>query len=120
MTQGREGRDPDPVDAGSRMAERGSSGRRHLRRRRGVHPPPRRRARAERDPRELPQASRDPEAAAKGLPQPGRVPPGAERAGFTVEAMLAGAAESTLLKRLPTLDEVATWRPSWRRTKPAR
>jgi 3-oxoacyl-[acyl-carrier protein] reductase len=31
----------------------------------------------------------------------------AERAGLTVEAMLAGTAETTLLKRLPTLDEVA-------------
>ena len=31
----------------------------------------------------------------------------AERAGITVEAMLAQAAAATLLKRLPTLDEVA-------------
>jgi 3-oxoacyl-[acyl-carrier protein] reductase len=33
--------------------------------------------------------------------------PAAERAGLTVEQMLAGAAEGTLLKRLPTLAEVA-------------
>ena len=33
--------------------------------------------------------------------------PFAERAGITVEAMLAGAADATLLKRLPTLAEVA-------------
>ena len=33
--------------------------------------------------------------------------PVAERAGLTVEQMLAGAAEGTLLKRLPTLAEVA-------------
>ena len=31
----------------------------------------------------------------------------AERAGLSVEEMLAGAASGTLLKRLPTLDEVA-------------
>jgi 3-oxoacyl-[acyl-carrier protein] reductase len=33
--------------------------------------------------------------------------PAAERAGLTVEQMLAGAAQGTLLKRLPTLAEVA-------------
>lgn len=33
--------------------------------------------------------------------------PVAERAGLTIEQMLAGAAEGTLLKRLPTLAEVA-------------
>jgi enoyl-[acyl-carrier-protein] reductase (NADH) len=33
--------------------------------------------------------------------------PVAERAGITVEAMLSQAATTTLLKRLPTLDEVA-------------
>ena len=33
--------------------------------------------------------------------------PVAERAGITVEAMLAQAAAATPLKRLPTLDEVA-------------
>jgi 3-oxoacyl-[acyl-carrier protein] reductase len=32
----------------------------------------------------------------------------AERAGLTVETMLAGAAQATLLRRLPTLDEVAS------------
>jgi len=33
--------------------------------------------------------------------------PLAARAGFGIEQMLAGAADGTLLKRLPTLDEVA-------------
>lgn len=48
-----------------------------------------------------------PEAAAKGSHSRDVFRPAAERAGFTVEAMLAGAAETTLLKRLPKLDEVA-------------
>jgi 3-oxoacyl-[acyl-carrier protein] reductase len=33
--------------------------------------------------------------------------PVAQRAGITVETMLASAATATLLKRLPTLEEVA-------------
>jgi 3-oxoacyl-[acyl-carrier protein] reductase len=33
--------------------------------------------------------------------------PMAERAGVTIDRMLAGAASGTLLKRLPTLDQVA-------------
>jgi 3-oxoacyl-[acyl-carrier protein] reductase len=48
-----------------------------------------------------------PEAAAKGSHSRDVFRPAAERAGVTVEAMLAGAAETTLLKRLPTLDDVA-------------
>lgn len=48
-----------------------------------------------------------PEAAAKGSHSRDVFRPVAERAGLTVEAMLAGAADQTLLKRLPTLDEVA-------------
>ncbi|MGJ7507808.1 SDR family oxidoreductase [Variovorax sp. GT1P44] len=31
----------------------------------------------------------------------------ADRAGITIDQMLAGAAAGTILKRLPTLDEVA-------------
>ena len=48
-----------------------------------------------------------PEAAAKGSHSRDVFRPVAERAGITVEAMLAQAATTTLLKRLPTLDEVA-------------
>src|SRR5512134_2992806 len=48
-----------------------------------------------------------PEAAAAGSHAAGVFRPAAERAGLSVEAMLAGAAQTTLLKRLPTLDEVA-------------
>lgn len=48
-----------------------------------------------------------PEAAAKGSHSKDVFRPVAERAGITVEAMLAQAAAATLLKRLPTLDEVA-------------
>ena len=48
-----------------------------------------------------------PEAAAKGSHSRDVFRPVAERAGITVEAMLAQAAATTLLKRLPTLDEVA-------------
>jgi NAD(P)-dependent dehydrogenase (short-subunit alcohol dehydrogenase family) len=48
-----------------------------------------------------------PEAVAAGSHSREVFRPFAERAGTTVEAMLAGAAETTLLKRLPTLDEVA-------------
>lgn len=48
-----------------------------------------------------------PEAAAAGSHANGVFRPAAERAGLSVEAMLAGAAQGTLLKRLPTLDEVA-------------
>jgi NAD(P)-dependent dehydrogenase (short-subunit alcohol dehydrogenase family) len=48
-----------------------------------------------------------PEATAKGSHSRDVFRPAAERAGLSVEAMLAGAAEGTLLKRLPTLDEVA-------------
>lgn len=48
-----------------------------------------------------------PEATARGSHSREVFRPAAERAGLTVEAMLAGAAETTLLKRLPTLGEVA-------------
>jgi 3-oxoacyl-[acyl-carrier protein] reductase len=47
-----------------------------------------------------------PEASAKGSHSRDVFQPVAERAGMTVEQMLIGAAESTLLKRLPTLAEV--------------
>jgi len=49
--------------------------RRHLRGRRGLHPPSCRRARAERDPGELPQAACDPRGRGKRLAQQGRIPP---------------------------------------------
>jgi NAD(P)-dependent dehydrogenase (short-subunit alcohol dehydrogenase family) len=49
-----------------------------------------------------------PEAAARGSHSGAVFRPAAERAGVTVEAMLAGAATTTLLRRLPTLDEVAS------------
>jgi NAD(P)-dependent dehydrogenase (short-subunit alcohol dehydrogenase family) len=48
-----------------------------------------------------------PEAAAMGSHSREVFRPVAERAGITVEEMLAGAAGGTLLGRLPTLDEVA-------------
>jgi NAD(P)-dependent dehydrogenase (short-subunit alcohol dehydrogenase family) len=48
-----------------------------------------------------------PEALAAGSHSREVFRPFAERAGTTVEAMLAAAAETTLLKRLPALDEVA-------------
>jgi NAD(P)-dependent dehydrogenase (short-subunit alcohol dehydrogenase family) len=48
-----------------------------------------------------------PEALTKGSHSKGVFQPAAERAGLTVEEMLQGAAEGTLLKRLPTLGEVA-------------
>jgi NAD(P)-dependent dehydrogenase (short-subunit alcohol dehydrogenase family) len=48
-----------------------------------------------------------PEATAAGSHAREVFRPSAERAGITVEAMLARAAEGTLLKRLPTLAEVA-------------
>jgi NAD(P)-dependent dehydrogenase (short-subunit alcohol dehydrogenase family) len=48
-----------------------------------------------------------PEALAKGSHSRQVFQPAAERAGLTVEDMLQGAAEGTLLKRLPTLGEVA-------------
>jgi 3-oxoacyl-[acyl-carrier protein] reductase len=48
-----------------------------------------------------------PEAAQRGSHSKDVFRPVAESAGITVEAMLAGAAEATLLKRLPTLDQVA-------------
>jgi 3-oxoacyl-[acyl-carrier protein] reductase len=47
-----------------------------------------------------------PEAAARGSHSREVFRPVAERAGLTVEDMLAGAANGTLLKRLPTLAEV--------------
>jgi 3-oxoacyl-[acyl-carrier protein] reductase len=47
-----------------------------------------------------------PEASAKGSHSRDVFQPVAERAGVAVEQMLIGAAESTLLKRLPTLAEV--------------
>jgi 3-oxoacyl-[acyl-carrier protein] reductase len=48
-----------------------------------------------------------PEAAMAGSHSREVFRPAAERAGLTVEQMLAGAAAGTLLKRLPTLAEVA-------------
>ena len=48
-----------------------------------------------------------PEAAALGSHTREVFAPMAERAGLTIEQMLAGAASGTLLKRLPTLDQVA-------------
>lgn len=48
-----------------------------------------------------------PEALTKGSHSKRVFQPAAERAGMTVEEMLQGAAEGTLLKRLPTLGEVA-------------
>jgi len=48
-----------------------------------------------------------PEAAAMGSHTREVFAPMAERAGLTIEQMLAGAAAGTLLKRLPTLDQVA-------------
>jgi NAD(P)-dependent dehydrogenase (short-subunit alcohol dehydrogenase family) len=48
-----------------------------------------------------------PEASVAGSHASDVFGPFAERAGITVEQMLAGAAEATLLKRLPTLAEVA-------------
>jgi NAD(P)-dependent dehydrogenase (short-subunit alcohol dehydrogenase family) len=48
-----------------------------------------------------------PEALTKGSHSKGVFQPAADRAGVTVEEMLQGAAEGTLLKRLPTLGEVA-------------
>jgi NAD(P)-dependent dehydrogenase (short-subunit alcohol dehydrogenase family) len=48
-----------------------------------------------------------PEATARGSHSRDVFRPAAERAGVTVEAMLEGAAAATLLRRLPTLDEVA-------------
>jgi len=48
-----------------------------------------------------------PEAAAAGSHTQAVFKPMADRAGVSIEQMLAGAAGSTLLKRLPTLDEVA-------------
>ncbi|MDM0104493.1 SDR family oxidoreductase [Variovorax sp. J22R24] len=48
-----------------------------------------------------------PEAAAAGSHTRTVFQPMADRAGVTIEQMLAGAAGDTLLKRLPTLDEVA-------------
>lgn len=48
-----------------------------------------------------------PEALAKGSHSEKVFRPVAESAGLTVEQMLAGAAGATLLKRLPTLSEVA-------------
>jgi 3-oxoacyl-[acyl-carrier protein] reductase len=48
-----------------------------------------------------------PEATAKGSHSRDVFGPVAQRAGTTVEAMLASAATATLLKRLPTLEEVA-------------
>lgn len=48
-----------------------------------------------------------PQAAANGSHSRDVFRPAAERAGVTVEAMLAEAADQTLLKRLPTLEEVA-------------
>jgi NAD(P)-dependent dehydrogenase (short-subunit alcohol dehydrogenase family) len=50
-----------------------------------------------------------PEAAARGSHSRDVFRPAAERAGVTVEAMLEGAAAATLLRRLPTLDEVASF-----------
>jgi 3-oxoacyl-[acyl-carrier protein] reductase len=49
-----------------------------------------------------------PEATAKGSHSRNVFRPIAERAGITIDEMLAGAADGTLLKRLPTLDEVAS------------
>jgi 3-oxoacyl-[acyl-carrier protein] reductase len=49
-----------------------------------------------------------PEAIAAGSHSRDVFRPVAERAGMTVEAMLAAAADSTLLKRLPTLAEVGS------------
>ena len=48
-----------------------------------------------------------PEAVAQGSHTREVFRPMAERAGLGIEQMLAGAADGTLLKRLPTLDEVA-------------
>ncbi|WP_394891303.1 SDR family NAD(P)-dependent oxidoreductase [Mesorhizobium sp. AaZ16] len=48
-----------------------------------------------------------PEALKRGSHSSEVFQPAAERAGMTVEEMLQGAAEGTLLKRLPTLGEVA-------------
>jgi len=48
-----------------------------------------------------------PEAAARGSHTRDVFRPVAERAGVTVDAMLAGAVDRTLLKRLPTLAEIA-------------
>jgi 3-oxoacyl-[acyl-carrier protein] reductase len=48
-----------------------------------------------------------PEALSKGSHSESVFRPAAERAGLTVEEMLKGAAAGTLLKRLPTLGEVA-------------
>lgn len=48
-----------------------------------------------------------PEALTRGSHSRGVFQPAAERAGLSVEEMLQGAAEGTLLKRLPTLGEVA-------------
>ncbi len=48
-----------------------------------------------------------PEASAAGSHARGVFAPAAARAGVTVEQMLAGAAQGTLLKRLPTLAQVA-------------
>jgi NAD(P)-dependent dehydrogenase (short-subunit alcohol dehydrogenase family) len=49
-----------------------------------------------------------PEALARGSHSAGVFRGPAERAGLTVEAMLAGAAGQTPLRRLPTLEEVAS------------
>ena len=48
-----------------------------------------------------------PQAAAAGSHTRAVFKPMADRAGVSIEQMLAGAAGNTLLKRLPTLDEVA-------------
>jgi NAD(P)-dependent dehydrogenase (short-subunit alcohol dehydrogenase family) len=48
-----------------------------------------------------------PEATAKGSHSEKVFQPAAERAGLTVDEMLQGAAEGTLLKRFPTLHQVA-------------
>jgi 3-oxoacyl-[acyl-carrier protein] reductase len=48
-----------------------------------------------------------PEAAARGSHAAEVFRPAAERQGTTVQAMLEAAAQTTLLKRFPTLDEVA-------------
>jgi NAD(P)-dependent dehydrogenase (short-subunit alcohol dehydrogenase family) len=48
-----------------------------------------------------------PEAAAAGSHSREVFEPAAKEAGITIAEMLEGAAQTTLIKRLPTLDEVA-------------
>ena len=55
----------------------------------------------------MPSASCDSRGGGGGSHSQDVFRPVARRAGLTVEALLKAAADGTLLKRLPTLDEVA-------------